>query len=175
MHTISAESTWPIFTLLLSNGNVRQNPYAFPCTMTKKLLLASTILLALAFVVMAADATGKWTYEQQIARGGGDPMTVTTTLDLKVDGSTLTGTVTRAGMGGGGGRGAQPAEIKNGKVDGSNISFTTERAGRGGGEPQVTTYKGKLNGDTLELEITAPNFRGGDPTTTKVTAKRATT
>jgi hypothetical protein len=145
--------------------------------MTKKLLFASTLLLALAFVVLAADVSGKWTYDQQMpGRGGGDPMTITTTLDLKVDGGTLTGTVTRGGMGGGGGRGPQPVEIKNGKVDGSSISFTTEQAARGGGgEPRVTTYKGKLNGDSLELEVTSPGRGGGDPTTAKVTAKRATT
>jgi hypothetical protein len=141
--------------------------------MTKKLLLASTILLALAFVVMAADVAGKWTFDQQMpARGGGDATTITSTLELKVDGSTLTGTLTRPGMGG---RGPQSSEIKNGKVDGNNITFTTERPARGGGDPTVTTYKGKLSGDSLELEITQPGFNGGEPRTTKVTAKRATT
>jgi hypothetical protein len=143
--------------------------------MTKKLLFASTtILLVLACVALAADATGKWTYDTTMpARGGGDPTTITTTLDLKVSGSTLTGTVTRGGMGGGGGRAPQPIDIKNGKVDGSTITFTTEQAGRGGGDPRVTSYKGTVNGDTINLEVTAPGRGGGDPTTTKVTAKRA--
>jgi len=140
--------------------------------MTKKLLFTSMILLALAFVVMAADVTGKWTYDQQMpARGGGEARTVTTTLDLKVSGTTLTGTVT-GGMGRGGA--AQPIDIKNGKVDGDAISFTVERQNRNG-DTIVTSYKGKLNGDALELEITSPGFNGGEPRTNKVTAKRATT
>jgi hypothetical protein len=172
-------------TLLIPKGNIRQNPYAFPGTMTKKLLLASTILLVLTFVVMAADVTGKWTYDSTRQTQNGD-MTFTTTLDLKVDGGTLTGTVAtamaggggNAGGGGGGKKGGMggPQEIKNGKVDGSNITFTTERPARGGdGPPSVTTYKGTINGDTINLEVTAPGRGGGDPTTTKVTAKRVTT
>src|SRR5436189_4375042 len=85
-------------------------PYLSP--MTKKLLFVTTILLALACVALAADVTGKWTYEQQ-GRGGGPPRQVTITL--KQDGSTLTGSVPGFARGGGE---APATEISNGKVEG---------------------------------------------------------
>ena len=71
--------------------------YAFRFTMTKKLLFVMTILFVVAFVAMAADVSGKWTY-QQPGRGGGDPTPVTITL--KADGATLTGSVPGFGRGG---------------------------------------------------------------------------
>jgi hypothetical protein len=153
--------------------------------MTKKLLFVFTILLVVAFVAAAADVSGKWTYEQP-GRGGGNPSTVTITL--KADGAKLTGTVL-GGFGGGGrgrGRGGDdsgaaptpppapaPQEISDGKVDGNAITFTVKRETPNG--TMTTSYKGTLNGDSLELEITRPGRNGGDPVTNKFTAKRATT
>jgi hypothetical protein len=134
--------------------------------MTKKFLFVFTLLLAVAFVAAAADVSGNWTYDQP-GRGGGNPTTITITL--KADGSTLTGSVMRPGRGGAAGT---PMQISDGKVDGSTVTFTTKREGQNG--TVVTTYKGTLKGDTLELEITAPG-RGGDPMTNKFSAKRATT
>ena len=64
--------------------------------MTKKLLFVTTILLVVALAVFAADATGKWTFEQQ-GRGGN---AVTVTLNLKQDGSKLTGNLSRPGRDG---------------------------------------------------------------------------
>src|SRR5664280_2562352 len=101
--------------------------------MTKKLLVVGTILLVVVCVAMAADAiTGKWTMSQEGRNGG--PARVTT-FDLKVDGSTLTGTVL-APMGGRGGGGAAPGgaapaptptAITNGKVSGSTVTFDVTR------------------------------------------------
>jgi hypothetical protein len=108
---------------------------------------------ALAVVALAADATGKWTFEQQGRRG-----TVTQTLMLKASGSELTGTVD-AGRGG-------PTEISNGKVDGDNISFEVTREFNG--NSFTTKYTGKVMGDTIELTIAGPR---GEPRT--VTAKKA--
>ena len=130
-------------------------------SMTKKFLSVTAILCALTFALMAADVTGKWTYEQQ-GRGGN---TTTATLNLKADGSKLTGAMS-------GGRGGE-VEISDGKVDGNNVSFSVKRQMQG--NEFVTTYKGTLDGDTLNLEITRPGFNGGEPTTTKVAAKRSTT
>ena len=58
--------------------------------MTKKLLFVMTILLVASFALMAADVSGKWTFEQP-GRGGnpGRPVTIT----LKADGTKLTGSV----------------------------------------------------------------------------------
>jgi hypothetical protein len=136
--------------------------------MTKKLLFVTTILLVVALGLWAADATGKWTFEQQ-GRNGSQ----TVTMDLKASGSTLTGTVT-GGMGGRGGGGAPaPADISDGKVDGNTITFKVVRDFNG--NQFVTSYKGVIDGDTMKLDVTRPGRGGGDPTTTTVTAKRSTT
>jgi hypothetical protein len=138
--------------------------------MTKKLLFVTTILLVVAFVAVAADVTGKWTYEAP-GRGGnpGRPTTIT----LKADGMKLTGTVPGGGGRGGGGGCTPPPdiEITNGKVDGNNISFEVKRTM--GGNEVVTKYEGTLSGDELKLKITRPG-QDGTPMTNEVTAKRAT-
>ena len=134
-------------------------------TMTKKLLFVMTILLVASFALMAADVSGKWTFEQP-GRGGnpGRPVTIT----LKADGSTLTGTMPAGGRGGGG----DPIAISDGKVDGSNISFTVKREMNG--NSIVTKYEGTVNGDELKLKITR-NGQDGTPVTTEVVAKRSAT
>ena len=110
--------------------------------MTKKLLFVFTILLVVAFVAMAADVTGKWVYEQA-GRGGGNPTQVT--LNLKANGSTLTGSMVRPG------RGGDPMEsaISEGKIDGDNISFATVMS-RDGNEFKML-YTGKIDGDTIKF------------------------
>jgi hypothetical protein len=135
--------------------------------MTKKLFLVVAILCALTFAAMAADVTGKWTYEQA-GRGGGNPTVITVTL--KADGGKLTGTVSRPGRNGGA---STDTEISEGTVSGSTVTFKTSQDMRG--TAIVTSYKGTLDGETLKLDITRPGFNGGDPTTTSVVAKRATT
>ncbi len=144
--------------------------------MTKKVLLAGMILLAVSLAAMAADAvTGKWTFEQ-VGRGGGGggggtPRVVT--LDLKADGTNLTGTVLQpmGGRGGGGGQAPTPIEIKNGKVDGSNISFDVVRETQNGTMTQK--YEGTVSGTEMKLKITRNGQNG--PQTSEVTAKKATT
>ncbi len=153
--------------------------------MTKKLLFVFAILLAVAFVAAAADVSGKWTYEQP-GRGGGNPTTVT--LTLKADGAKLTGTVL-GGFGGGRGRGGPggpggdpnaappappaptPVDISDGKVNGNTITFNVNRETPNG--TMTTSYKGTLDGDSLQLEVTRPGRNGGDPQTSTFTAKRA--
>jgi hypothetical protein len=137
--------------------------------MTKKLLFVTTILLAVALGAFAADITGKWTFEQA-GRQGGNPRTIT--MNLKADGSNLTGTVSgMMGRGGGGGGGAADMQIQNGKVDGSNVSFETKMEYNG--NTRVTKYEGTLSGDELKLKVTRESQNG--PQTTEVTAKRSTT
>jgi len=109
---------------------------------------------AMAFVALAADPSGKWTYETQ---GRNGPQTVT--LTLKASGTSLTGSVA-------GGRGG-PVDISDGKIDGDNISFNVVREFNG--NSITTKYTGKLAGDTLNLTIEGP--RGGPQT---VAAKKST-
>lgn len=132
--------------------------------MTKKLLFVVSILLVVAFAAMAADVSGKWTFDQQM-RGN----TTTVTMDLKASGDSLTGTMSQPGRDGN----AMETPISDGKINGSDISFKVVRSF---GDREFTTeYKGTVNGDTMDLSITRPGRNGGDPTTVKVTAKKATT
>jgi hypothetical protein len=141
--------------------------------MNKKLLCVGAILLAGALVAMAADnISGKWTYEQP-GRGGGNPTVVT--LDLKVAGGVVTGTVLMpmGGRGGGGGEAPPaptPTEIKNGKVTGDSFTFDVVRTTQMG--EQTTKYEGVAAGGELKLKVTRQG-RDGTPTTTEFTAKRA--
>jgi len=133
--------------------------------MTKKLLFVLTILLIASFALMAADVSGKWTYEGP-GRGGnpGRPVTIT----LKADGATLTGTVPAGGRGGGDNP-PPPIDITDGKVDGNNISFTVKREFNG--NAMVIKYEGVVNGDEMKLKIMRNGPDG--PVTTDVVAKRA--
>jgi hypothetical protein len=135
--------------------------------MTKKLLFVMTILLVASFALMAADVSGKWTFEQP-GRGGnpGRPVTIT----LKADGAKLTGSV--PGMGRGGDNPPPPTEITDGKVDGNNVSFTVKRETPNGS--MVIKYEGTVSGDEMKLKITR-NGQDGTPMTNEVTAKRSTT
>jgi len=134
--------------------------------MTKKLLFVVTIALVFAFAAMAADVTGKWTFEQP-GRGGnpGRPVTIT----LKQSGSTLTGQV--PGMGRGGDNPPPPTEITDGKVDGNNVSFTVKREFNG--NTMVTKYEGTVSGEEMKLKITRDTQNG--PMTNEVVAKKSTT
>jgi len=131
--------------------------------MTKKLLFVTTILLALSLAAFAADVTGKWTFEQQ-GRGGN---TQTVTLNLKADGGTVTGTVVRPGR-----NGNMEAQISDGKIEGDHISFKTSQ--QMGDNTITIEYSGTISGDSINLKVTRPG-RDGNPMTSEVTAKRATT
>ncbi len=136
--------------------------------MTKTLLSCGTILLAVVCAAMAADGiAGTWTMSQE-SHNGGPPHV--TTFDLKVDGMTLTGTVT-APMGGRGGVAAPtPIAIANGKVNGNTINFDVVRVFAG---ISVTTrYQGTVSGDTMHIKQTID--LGNGPQTLEVDAKRAT-
>jgi hypothetical protein len=137
--------------------------------MNRKLLFVGAILLAGALVAMAADSiSGKWTYEQP-GRGGGNPTVVT--LDLKVAGGVVTGTILMpmGGRGGAAPAAPTPTEIKNGKVTGDSFTFDVVRTTPNG--DMTTKYEGVAAGGELKLKVTRAG-RDGTPTTTEFTAKR---
>jgi hypothetical protein len=123
-----------------------------------------TVRIALAtslatFCLWAADATGKWTAEMQ--GPGGNTRTVT--MNLKADGSKLTGTVS-------GGRGGD-AEISDGKVDGSDLTFTVVREFNG--NKMTSNYKGKLDGDVIHFNMKMEGGPMGNMPERQFDAKRA--
>src|ERR1035437_4294074 len=130
--------------------------------MIKKLLFVVTILLVVAFAAMAADVTGKQVYEQP-GRGGGNPTQVT--LNLKVDGGNLTGSVVRPGRGGD----PMESQISEGKVDGDNIFFKTTM--QMGGTAMTSDYTVTVSGHEMKLKVTRLG-RDGAPQTNDFTAKR---
>lgn len=146
---------------------MRRSAYTF--AMSRILWLAFAAFLAVCASANAADLDGRWSWSEAGRRGN----SVTVVLTLKVNGNKLTGTIT----GGQGRRGDAPEEIKisNGKVSGNTFSFRVAQQGRGG-MSMTTEYKGTLNDETLDLEITRPGMGpNSSPQVTKVTAERSLT
>ena len=100
------------------------------------------LCLAMALPLFAADVAGKW--QSEMKRRDGEAMT--TTYELRVDGETLTGTVTSP-------RGER--EISEGKVAGDDITFVVKVEMQG--ETRRLIYKGKVEGDELKLNMSSEN------------------
>jgi hypothetical protein len=124
--------------------------------MFKRTTFILAIVCALAAVAFAADVSGKWTAQVP----GREGQMREQTFNFKVDGDTLTGTMS-------GGRGGD-VEITDGKVSGDTISFTVTR--EFGGNTMKWSYTGAVSGD--EIKFKREGGRGG---TQEFVAKRATT
>lgn len=118
-------------------------------------MLAVLFVLAISSL-SAADVTGKWT--AQVA--GRDGQTREQTFTFKVDGETLTGTI--SGMMGG-----ADTEIKDGTAKGDDIAFAVVRSWQG--QEMKVLYKGKVSG--AEIRFTSQR-EGGEPR--EFTARRVT-
>ncbi len=114
----------------------------------------------------AADVTGKWTFEQQ--GRGGNPTTVT--LNLKAEGSSVSGMLSQPGR-----NGVTESKITDGKIEGNNLS--SKSAVKMGDNTITTEYMGTVNGDRISLKkITSLGCGdGAAPVVREATAKRATT
>ena len=93
-----------------------------------KIISALILTFALSVSVQAADITGAWsaTFDTQIGQQN-------YTYDFKVDGTTLTGTITTP-------NGA--ATLADGKVEGTTVMFTENLSYQG--QPLKITYKGEI-------------------------------
>jgi hypothetical protein len=120
-------------------------------TITKALALGLALLLS-ASPVWAADVSGKW-----IASAGGTDLT----LELKVDGSSVTGTLNNPQAG--------PTEIKDGKLEGDAISFYVIRT-INSAETKVN-WKGTVAGEEIKFNRQVEGAAGGPAT--EIVAKRA--
>src|SRR5262245_36730147 len=96
----------------------------------------SVLLVAVIAGTAFAQVAGKWTGGQ---KGPGPPMPVV--LELKVSGSTLTGTYVMGTN--------PPVQIANGKVNASKVTFSTAQALRG--NKIETAWTGEAKGDELLL------------------------
>jgi hypothetical protein len=98
---------------------------------------------------LGAEGTWRWPFS---FRTGGRPFQAR--VDLEQEGETLTGTMP------GWGRSTRKTEIKNGTIKNGEIYFETER---GSDEnKQVTIYKGKQKGDTIDGTIEFTDFEGNE-------------
>jgi hypothetical protein len=113
------------------------------------------LLGLLSLAALAADVSGKWT--AQVPGRGGQAREAT--FNFKVDGSTLTGTVSGRG-------GDMP--ISDGKIDGDTISFTQTMEFNG--NTMKFMYTGKVSGDEIKFTRTRD---GGDGQAQEFSAKRA--
>ena len=107
----------------------------------------------------AQNAGGRWTAKVPGAQGQGES---DVTLVLKVDGSTVTGTLNNSQMPG-------DVEIKEGKITGDEISFHLMRT-IGQAETKVL-WKGKIAGDEIKFTRSTEGGAGGAPT--EIVARRA--
>jgi hypothetical protein len=108
--------------------------------MMRKFLLAVTFLAMGSMAAMAADLNGKWSATVDGMRG---PQAIS--FNFKVDGATLTGTITTP-------RG--DTDISNGKIDGDNISF--DQVVNFNGNSFTISYKGTVAGDTIKFSRSFP-------------------
>ncbi|MDH3206850.1 MAG: hypothetical protein OEO79_09565 [Gemmatimonadota bacterium] len=119
-----------------------------------KLRALFTLLLATAAInaapVSAQNLSGTWQITSEGRRGS-----VTQTVTLRQEGSTVTGTISFTGGGprGGGGGAPQAIEISNGTVEGAAFRFTmaVDFGGRGSFEQVFSgTYEGDFMEGTIE-------------------------
>jgi hypothetical protein len=105
-----------------------------------KMWAAGAVLsMSLAASAWAADATGKWTWKVTF-----NQQERVQNLELKQEGEKLTGFML--------GRNDQKIEIKEGKIKDNEVSFVLIRARDG--QEFKSTYKGKLEGDTIKGKST---------------------
>ena len=130
--------------------------------MKRLMMFAATLVLAVLVSNVQADdknsPTGTWKWTPAAGGGGKKGTPREMTLKLKLDGDKLTGSMP--------GRGDTETQIEDGTFKNGEVSFKITRERNG--TKTVTTYKGKVDGDTLKGTIERPT---GDPI--KFEAKRS--
>lgn len=110
-----------------------------------KKLFSSIVLTLITTALFAGTVDGRWSFESKAAgKGKRAGQTVTTFLDLKTNGETLTGHLSSNA-----GKRARTIDVADGKVQGDNISFTTTQKGKNGERKMM--WSGVLDGDQLKL------------------------
>jgi hypothetical protein len=124
--------------------------------------LPTLAVLVCSILAAAAGIDGKWISEFKMPAGkkGGEARGVQVTLNLKADGSRLTGSVTQAM-----GRRDRTLEIQDGKMEGSRFSFVTVQKTRKGENKLL--WQGTVEGDELKGTRTREGGRRGMPFTAR--------
>ena len=104
--------------------------------MSRAVVIAMLLGLALVSSALAADVTGKWKGPME---GTGADMV----LDLKSDGGSVTGTMSDSE--------GKPRAITKGTLEGDKISLTV--ASEWQGNPITLVVIGTVSGDTMNLKI----------------------
>jgi hypothetical protein len=118
----------------------------------RPMLSLLTVLAAVAWSAAPASGqnlSGTWQISVENGRGG----TMTQTLTLTQDGSTVTGSIDmQGGRGRGGGGGGGPVTISEGTVDGASFRFVVAFEGGGRGPVQLI-FAGTYESDFMEGTI----------------------
>jgi hypothetical protein len=107
---------------------------------TKYLAALIVVLAGVAAAAAPADVAGEWTMSYTTRDG----VKMTSTLTLKAEGETLTGTISSP-------RGSVP--LNEASVKGDDVAFAIERVGFG--DRIRIDYTGKVKGDTMTLKMKA--------------------
>jgi hypothetical protein len=125
---------------------------------------AAIALLILAGSAAAANLDGKWTADVapagKKAATAKKPQNSQLMLDLKSDGSQLTGSVFA-----GRGKKARPMAIQNGKIEGDRFTFTTVQHGKKG--DTTFNWQGTLTGEQINGTRSRDRARRGVSFTAK--------
>jgi hypothetical protein len=122
----------------------------------KKFAITALLLCSASLAAVAAGIDGTWTSEMQVGDADGKTYSHVTTLTLKNDGGTLTGTMVQVSeapwmksMTG------RSVDILDGKVDGEKYSFKVKMENKDG--ERTSAYEGTVEGDRLKGVI---KYRG---------------
>jgi hypothetical protein len=172
---------------ILTRGEKQKQIKRMRTILTSIIAAAAVLAMGTSAVQAAdkkADATGTWTWSMPTGgrggQGGGNANATPrkSTLKLKAEGETLTGTLSQPGFARRGEDGAAPAaapapvetKISDGKIKGDEISFSVTR--EVGGNSRTAKYSGKIDGDTIKGKMESPGRQGGDPVSRDWEAKR---
>ena len=122
----------------------------------KSIVTSAIILCGASLTALAAGIDGKWISEREVGAADGKTYAHTSTINLKSDGESLTGTAVQVSaapwMAETNGR---SVEIKDGKIDGDKFSFKVTTENKQG--ERTAVYEGTVVGDRLKGII---KFRG---------------
>ena len=102
-----------------------------------------------AITANAATVDGKWRGESKVyQKKAGGEVTVTTTLNVAVDGSMLKGAMTMSQ----GRKRSRSLEIRDGKIEGDRVTFTTVAKTKKKGDVSLH-WEGVVSGSEIRLSV----------------------